>query len=68
MILTGKRTSFAPLAAAFWILLRAWAMFLSLSGVTVIWHNAILNYTPFINKINKKEKAQIKEREREELE
>ena len=56
VILTGKRTSLAPLAAASWILLRAWAMFLSLSGVTVIWHNAIINYTPFINKNKKKEK------------
>ena len=67
VILTGKRTSLAPLAAASWILLRAWAMFLSLSGVTVIWHNAIRNYTPFINKNKKKrKKAQIfNERERE---
>ena len=67
VILTGKRTSLAPLAAASWILLRAWAMFLSLSGVTVIWHNAIINYTPFINKNKKKrKKAQIfNERERE---
>ena len=67
VILTGKRTSLAPLAAASWILLRAWAMFLSLSGVTVLWHNAIINYTPFINKNKtKRKKAQIfNERERE---
>lgn len=41
---TGKRTSCAPFRAASSIALRAWTMFLSLSGVTDNWQRAILNY------------------------